>query len=191
MPKVSKTGKFRQAALSVASSSEEKEEQQLSRGQRKRESKKQQYLKRQTLILSSLRLKREEDQKRRIDGLDALKEALHATVSETVTKAQPESHQTSLLGRNKTKRELTAREVSHLGLVLEHPVFQSNPFATIQEHLKNTLTGQAQELKQLSEKQAKAEEAAAEKRKHAKKERVQDRGGKHRKKYHAARRSRK
>ena len=52
----------------------------LSRGQRKRQAKRDQYLRREKLILSSLQLQKAQEQARRIDGLDAMKEALLATV---------------------------------------------------------------------------------------------------------------
>jgi hypothetical protein len=150
----------------------------LSRGQRKRQAKKDQYLKRQKLVLSTLILQKQEDQKKRIDGLDALKEALQATLTEdeaaSSRKEPPEDVQAypqNLNKTNKSKKELTAREVSHLGLVLEHPAFQSNPFATIQEHLKNTLAGQAKELEEEGKEKEKIKVTLAEKRKKIRKAR--------------------
>lgn len=205
MPKVSKVGKFRQTAAaapvtttttsptagaSITDPVVDDHESALSRGQRKRQAKKDQYLKRQKLVLSTLMLKKQQDQKNRIDGLDALKEALQATVAEiddtntsNAEGALPSQHRIT----NKSKKELSAREVSHLGLVLEHPAFQSNPFATIQEHLKNTLAGQAKELEVEGKTKAFEKEKLAAKRKRVKKARQREDGGKHRKKFRATR----
>jgi len=196
MPKVSKVGQFRKTAAAEQSSALQPKtpiisaSDQASRGQRKRQAKRDQYLKRQNLVLSALQLKRTEDQKTRIDGLDALKEALmqtNATKTTAVSTTELSSH--SLLGKNKSKRELTAREVNHLELVLEHPAFQANPFATIQEHLKNTLFPQKQILEQEAMQRNKATAARLEQTKIRKKEQQQSVGGKHRKKYTAARKS--
>lgn len=186
MPKVSRVGKFRQtAAAETAPLDASKDVSQLSRGQRKRQAKKDQYLKRQKLVLSTLQLQHQEDQKSRIDGLDALKEALQATSDVSSPAATAEG--SKLLSTNKSKKELTAREVSHLGLVMEHPAFQDNPFETIQQHLKNTLAGQAKELDQQSAIRTKQDAVAEEKRKKEKKELQRERGGKHRKKFKASR----
>jgi len=195
MPKISKVGKFRQTAAATTTDQvvvvDDGNDNALSRGQRKRQGKKDQYLKRQKLVLSTLRVQGQEDQKKRIDGLDALKEALQATVTETIesenTKDSPAPVVVSQLNTNKAKKELTSREVLHLGLVLEHPAFQENPFATIQEHLKNTLAGQAKELEKEGEVKAKEKAVAAEKRKKVRKVRQRENGGKHRKKFRATR----
>ena len=48
----------------------------LSRGQRKRQAKHEKFLKKEKMILSSLMLKKQDEQKKRIDGLDAIKQAL-------------------------------------------------------------------------------------------------------------------
>lgn len=213
MPKVSKVGKFRQTAAAAVAPAvtpaktvtvtarpvaepnvdnvdDREHENALSRGQRKRQAKKDQYLKRQKLVLSTLLLQKQEDQKKRIDGLDALKEALQATMAEvhvTSTNSEgaalPSQHKIT----NKSKKELAAREVSHLALVLEHPAFQSNPFATIQEHLKNTLAGQAKELESEGKTKALEKTKLADKRKRVKKARQREDGGKHRKKFRATR----
>lgn len=197
MPKVSRVGKLRKAAAAVSVPSKEpsladaetKEDKQLSRGQRKRQAKKEQYLRRQNRILASLSLRKKEDQRKRIDGLDALKEALNATVPREPTINQADAiSKSNELDKNRSKKKLTAKEVSHLELVMEHPEFQSNPFSTIQEHLKNTLANQARLLKKESDIRSKEIAAEEKQRKMAKKERLQERGGKHRKKFHAARR---
>lgn len=167
----------------------------LSKGQRKRQAKRDQYLRREKLILSSLTLKKEQQQKKRIDGLDAIRKALKATV---VTKSVPGKQQkqppndklTAIrVETNKAKQKVTTEEVTHMNLVLQHPAFQKDPFETIREHLKNTLADQAQDQQIKSEEQTKQniEKDAAKKK--AKKERLQEHGGKHRKKYKAARRT--
>lgn len=126
----------------------------LSRGQRKRNAKREQYLKREQMILSTLSLRRKEEQTKRIDGLDALKDALSGLSSDgkksddpktsTHTKNQ-EAENTVAITTNKAKKELAAKEITHMNLVLQHPSFKENPFATIQEHLKNTLSDQKQQ----------------------------------------------
>jgi hypothetical protein len=209
MPKVSKVGKFRQAAAQEkksvssfpdanASSADDphqqppQHQQQLSRGQRKRQAKRDQYLKRQKLILSTLKLQKEQEQKKRIDGLDALKEALKGAASSTTPQQQQQATSTAVshaLDHNKSKRELTVREVTHMGLVLEHPAFQSNPFETLQLHLKNTLAGQAQQLQQASEQRTQAERLEQEQRKQLKKERLEGVKKKYGRKFRAARRT--
>ena len=119
----------------------------LSRGQRKRQAKRQQYLKRQQLILSSLKLQHQQDQQKRIDGLDAMKDALLSTVQhnnkhnsdqeEDDTNAN--THKPNLLKTNKSRQSLVHTESQQLNLVLQHPSFQQDPFQAIRQHLHNTL----------------------------------------------------
>jgi hypothetical protein len=112
----------------------------LSRGQKKRQTKKLQYLKREQLVLSSLRLRREQDQKSRIDGLDAVRAALLDAAAETATKPAPISVRggSSLLRTVASRQKLMRREAAQMSLVLQHPSFQQDPFGAIQLHLKNT-----------------------------------------------------
>jgi Ribosome biogenesis protein SLX9 len=214
MPKVAKVGQFRKTAAaesktaktstSKASSSPFQgggapappaAEDQTSRGQRKRQAKRDQYLKRQNLVLSTLQLKRIEDQKTRIDGLDALKAALlgttnsdsHSTTPSTTKEPTP----SNALDRNKSKRELTAREVHHMELVLEHPAFTANPFATIQEHLRNTLKEQKKVLETKAAIRNKANAEHLEEAKRRKREQHEEAGGNKGKKYTAAVKARK
>jgi hypothetical protein len=118
-----------------------KENQPLSRGQRKRQAKREKYLRRERLVLDSLKLKRQEEQSKRIDGLDAIKEALLATVREGDAQKESTSKPAvrSLLKSNRGQKHLVEKEVSHMKLVLQHPAFQAEPFAAIREHLKNTI----------------------------------------------------
>lgn len=135
---------------------------QLSRGQRKRQAKRDQYLKRELMIMSTLKLKHQEEQKKRLDGLDALKEALmdvaKTSAAEAVAPDEP-AKAVSMLKSNKSKKELTMREVTHLNLVLQHPTFQANPMETMQEHLRNTLAKSAK-LQSVQAKQREQEDKA-------------------------------
>ena len=120
---------------------------QLSRGQRKRQAKRDQYLRKERMIMSALHVKHSDEQAKRIDGLDAIKEALLATVTATtddqpVAAAQLEKQQKqqpSLLKSNRGRRLLVEKEVTQMNLVLQHPAFIADPFATIHEHLQNTI----------------------------------------------------
>jgi ABC-type dipeptide/oligopeptide/nickel transport system ATPase component len=124
----------------------------LSRGQKKRLAKRAQYSRKEGMILASLQLKKKEDQAKRIDGLDALKEALLETVQPTqttngttpaTTKDAPHKP-ANLLKTNKSRQKLYQRESQQLSLVLQHPAFTANPLATIRQHLTNKLAGQAE-----------------------------------------------
>jgi Ribosome biogenesis protein SLX9 len=185
MPKVSSVGTLRKAATATKDSNKEQNETAtLSRGQRKRQAKREQYLKREKMILSSLRLQREEEQKHRLDGLDALKEAIT-----TVTFSQGKTSQQAQPATNKGRKNICCREMQHMNLVLQHPAFQSNPFEAIQQHLRNTLSGQAQELEEKANERTKADLQKEQVQKQKRKERIQESGGRHRKKLHAARKT--
>jgi len=131
---------------------DQRKEEHLSRGQRKRLAKREQYLRREKLVMSSLKLKRAEEQKKRIDGLDAIREALMATVSSkpgagSAEGSEQEKKPVNLLRSDKSKKLLVQREASQMNLVLQHPSFQADPLATIQEHLQNTLAKDAEKQK--------------------------------------------
>jgi Ribosome biogenesis protein SLX9 len=137
----------------------------LSRGQRKRLAKRDQYLKREQMVLSSLELKRQDEQKKRIDGLDAMKSALLETIhSLHASKQQGEdtedSAKSSVIKTNKARQRLVGTEVAQMSLVLQHPSFQADPFATIREHLKNTIPPPAASAT-LDHRKAKREEKRA------------------------------
>lgn len=200
MPKVSKVGRFRASASSrnvkasplnddylkngsglfdkqpdsVKASDAKEVSVSMSRGQRKRQAKKDQYLKKENMVLSSLRLARMEEQRGRLDGLDALKEALLPISFGSATAAGKEDGKGSTQGddsdarasvtskavgpvvaTNKAKKNLASRELAHMNLVLEHPAFQANPFEAIREHLKNSLSNQADMNQEESEARAK------------------------------------
>lgn len=118
--------------------------QQLSRGQRKRQAKRDQFLKKEKMILSSLMLIKQEEQKKRIDGLDAIKQALMDTseidksVDNTNNNSTTIQQEVQLVSTNKAKRKLVAKEVQHMNLIMQHPAFKKDPFETMQEHLRNT-----------------------------------------------------
>ena len=160
------------------------DKQSLSRGQRKRLAKREQYMKREKMILSSLRVQKLEVQKKKIDGLDAIKEALAQTMQKSMssnthgkTAENSELQDTaekSIIKTNKTKRSLAQKEVSHMSLVLQHPSFQNNPFSTIQEHLRNTLAKQAEEQQVVAEERIQKEKKDASERKELKKEKLRN-----------------
>lgn len=160
----------------------------LSRGQRKRLLKREQYLKREKMILSTLKLQRSQEQKGRLDGLDAIKEALVETIQKSReksstdrnTNAQESSSSSTMIEKheiaktNKAKMDIAQKELTHLNLVLQHPSFVSNPFATMQEHLKNSLSENAQQLEITAKEERIREAKRAEERKEARKERIRD-----------------
>lgn len=156
----------------------------LSRGQRKRLAKREQYMKREKMVLSTLRLKEMEEQKQRIDGMDAIKEALVQTMKENQQRLEVEQQQSDILKTNKSKKEVAQKEISHLNLVLQHPSFKSNPFATMQEHLRNTLAEQAKEQEVEAKKERIEEQKKEKEKKEVKKERIRnakyEKGRKHR-----------
>lgn len=132
MPKVTRVGKFRAAAKASspaaapskpidADGAETKES--LSRGQRKRLAKREQYQKRQNMVMSSLRLQRLEEQKGKFDGLDAIRESLPEFTSKSdVVEDEKNTPSVVVSNTNKSKKAIANTEISHMGLVLEHPV---------------------------------------------------------------------
>ena len=155
----------------------------LSRGQRKRMLKRDQYMKREQMVLSSLKLKKEEDQKGRLDGLDAIKDAL----TDTIQKSKQQSKQggsgadadatmqsNEAAKTNKAKKDIAQKELTHLNLVLQHPSFQSNPFATMQEHLRNSFVQQAEQQEIVAKDERIAEAKKVVEKKEARKERIRD-----------------
>ena len=89
--------------------------QNLSRGQRRRLAKREQYLKREKMILSSLQLKTQEEQKGRIDGLNAIRDALLNTTKDE-SRPQKKEH-VNTYRSNKGKKRLLAEEAHHMSLV--------------------------------------------------------------------------
>lgn len=152
--------------------------QNLSRGQKKRMLKRDQYLRRETMVLSTLKLKKIEEQKGRIDGLDAIKDAL----SDTVKKSQQMSNdpteeindKSEAAKTNKAKKDIAQKELTHFNLVLQHPSFQSNPFATMQEHLRNSFVKQAEGLAAVAKDEIIEDAKKVEEKKEARKERIRN-----------------
>ena len=151
----------------------------LSRGQRKRLAKREQFLKRERMVMASLRLQKLEAQKGKLDGLDAIKEALSSTTS-TAGEGQsshPPSHavEAQLSSHTmKAKKNLANTEIGHMGLVLDHPSFKENPFAAIQQHLRNSLESDAERLREESLKREKEEQIIESKKKEDRKEKIRD-----------------
>ena len=160
--------------------------QEMSRGQRKRQAKRDTFLKREKLILSTLKLKSEEEQKKRIDGLDAIREALMKTTKNSKTGDAAEETGQMQATTNKSKKRLMIKEVEHFNLILQHPAYQQDPFATMQEHLRNTLAKQKEQQQVQSKERTKEEQTKLEAQKKLKKEQLKGKK-KPKKKFKAAR----
>jgi Ribosome biogenesis protein SLX9 len=189
MPKVGKDKKLNRLARRVAVSNPlptlskatetttdhdagTKPAQALSRGQRKRQAKQEQYLKKEKMILSTLMLKKREEQKKRIDGMDAIRDALLETTKSTETKQDVEVCNPTY-GSNRAKKSLISGEIERMQLVQQHPAFKEDPFATIQEHLKNTFSEQREKLQKEAQQKADNDKKKQDQRKQEKKERLQ------------------
>lgn len=117
----------------------------LSRGQRKRLAKRQQYLRKEQMIQNSLKLEQDKqhrlDQAKRIDGLDAIKQALLQSVRQQDNEQGNDNKApVSTKLTCKSQKKLVVRETAQMALVLQHKSFQADPFATIRQHLQNTVT---------------------------------------------------
>mmetsp|Transcript_30034 Transcript_30034/g.70814 ORF Transcript_30034/g.70814 Transcript_30034/m.70814 type:complete len:135 (-) Transcript_30034:1320-1724(-) len=121
------------------------------------------------MILSSLMLQRQEDQKKRIDGLDAIKEALMDTATKNASGRAIEPQVLQHVTTNKAKRQLVAKEVEHMNLILQHPSFKQDPFETMQQHLKNTFAEERKQQELLSKKRTEQEKLKSEAKKSIKK----------------------
>eukprot|EP00584_Thalassiosira_punctigera_P020122 CAMPEP_0172574386 /NCGR_PEP_ID=MMETSP1067-20121228/136673_1 /TAXON_ID=265564 ORGANISM="Thalassiosira punctigera, Strain Tpunct2005C2" /NCGR_SAMPLE_ID=MMETSP1067 /ASSEMBLY_ACC=CAM_ASM_000444 /LENGTH=224 /DNA_ID=CAMNT_0013367013 /DNA_START=140 /DNA_END=814 /DNA_ORIENTATION=+ len=204
MPKASKVGKFRAAArassrdvksapltaqylaqkkVSAVNEDADAAKEPLSRGQRKRLAKREQYLKREKMVMWSLRLKRLEDQKGRLDGLDALREALGEAMlpSSKSNEAEGKGAEKSsnkignlTCNTNKSKKTLANAEIPHMGLVLQHPSFKEDPFAAIQQHLRNSLAPEVERMERESRKREEEDDEAGVKKKEERKERQRE-----------------
>lgn len=150
----------------------------LSRGQRKRLAKREQYLKRENMVMSSLRLRRIDDQKGKLDGLDAIREALTASTSSSSVSVPRQQKQAPnklmTCNTNRSKRTLANSEISHMGLVLSHPKFNEDPFAAIRLHLQNSLVDDAKKLKVTSEARNEEDSKLMAIKKEERKERIRD-----------------
>ena len=172
MPKLAKVGTFRKTAAAAAAATPKEAGEELSRGQRKRQQKREQYLQKEKMILASLKLKRQEEQKNQIDGMDAIRSALLDTVQvpEEDEKDEAPTSTAPLLKSNKSKQSLVQKEVAHLNLVRQHPAFQADPFATIREHLQNTMAQTAPQREKVNARQLKERNQKKEDKKALKKE---------------------
>lgn len=203
MPKATKVGKFRASSRDVRDApllgsskknkkdtdktsttttdiTEGKEAPILSRGQRKRLAKRDQYLKREKMVMSSLRLQRLDQEKGKIDGLEAIREALGEAESSSPTKAmiaaakEPTQNERIIISSNQSKKKLAATEITHMNLVLQHPSFKSNPFDAIQQHLRNSLAGDAKKLNLESNKRSEEDAKVVATKKEERKERIRN-----------------
>ena len=62
--------------------------------------------------------------------------------------------------------------MNHYSLVLQHPSYQSNPFETMQEHLRNTLAKQKEQQQIESSKRTQDETQQREKQRQLKREQL-------------------
>lgn len=164
----------------------EKDDVVLSRGQKKRLAKREQYLNKEKMVLSSLRLQRLEEQKGKIDGLDAIRDALSEAVTSNLhSKSKLSTNSINddskcnkskipLHNTNKAKKALANAEITHMGLVLQHPSFVANPFAAIQQHLRNSLASDAEKLREKSLIRKEEDDRLEAQKKEEKKERVKE-----------------
>ena len=143
------------------------------------------------MILSSLLLQKQEEQKKRIDGLDAIKQALLSTTTGS-DDAKRSSHEAQLqneaaplvVATNKAKPKLVAEEVEHMSLILQHPAYKANPFETMQEHLRNTLAASKAQQEEISKQRTQQERQKVQEKQRLKKERMEGvRKKKNKKKY--------
>jgi len=185
-PPPTKTGLCSSSSLSSTTivekdEKESSETQPLSRGQKRRMLKHKRHLKREEMILSSLRLKKQDDQRGKLDGMDAIKEALSQTIQRNreISRQKSPSSAAEVTGdlltkSNKDKRNVAQTEIPHLNLVLQHPSFQANPFATMQEHLRNSVKEQKNCLQMQADKQRQDDQKKIQDKKEEKKERIRD-----------------
>ena len=132
--------------------------------------------------MSSLRLQRLEEQKGKLDGLDLIREALCESLSESspprskipTTTQNQKSKKEMKCNTNKSKKTLAATEITHMGLVLQHPSFKSNPFSAIQQHLRNSLSSDREKLAVESKKRSQEEITFRQSKKETRKERIRD-----------------
>ena len=127
--------------------------------------------------MSSLQLKKADEQQRRIDGLDAMKSALMGTTATAAAavagKNMPKKKEAPKPTSNKAKKAIVASEVEHMKLVLEHPAYQQDPLATLREHLQNSLANDRKQQEIASKERLQHENKEREEQKKSKK-----RGGK-------------
>ena len=136
------------------------------------------------MVMSSLRLQRLEEQKGKLDGLDLIREALGEATSSLPESSPPRSKISTTTQNqkekeikcttNKSKKTLAATEITHMGLVLQHPSFKSNPFSAIQQHLRNSLSSDREKLAVESKKRSQEEITLIAKKKDIRKERIRD-----------------
>jgi len=114
----------------------------LSRGQRKRLAKKEQYLRRERMVRSVLRLKEEEkeqrNQRKRLDGLDAIRKALRPIVAEVEVGAGADDGAPSLIKSKPTT--MTTTTSSSLSTLNTSPSVATAPAVGTTNRSKKDLT---------------------------------------------------
>jgi len=145
----------------------------LSRGQRKRLAKHENYRKKEKMILATLMLKKRDEQKKRIDGLDAIREALIDTTKTPAPNDDETDEYNPSYGSNRARKGLISSEIERMSLVQQHPAFKLDPFATLQEHLTNTFAEQKEKLQKEAREKAENDKKKKEEKKQEKKERLQ------------------
>jgi tRNA(Ile)-lysidine synthase TilS/MesJ len=76
-------------------------------------------------------------------------------------------------GSNRVRKNLVTGEIERMNLVQQHPAFKEDPFATLQEHLKNTLAEQKEKRQKEASEKAEHDKKKKEEKKQEKKERLQ------------------
>ncbi|GMI57245.1 hypothetical protein ScalyP_jg6879 [Parmales sp. scaly parma] len=158
MPKANRVGKSRAQAKAAALPTSAKDHditielvaeaetgKSLSKGQQKRQARRDEFLRKLETVNSSLSLDSNKKMKNPSSiGLDksfVCTEMFNTNAEGTTTttsppKPKPKPKSTT---SNKKKKQVAIHELEQLKLVLQHPSFVENPFATIQSHLENTL----------------------------------------------------
>uniref|UniRef100_A0A7S2UYS6 Uncharacterized protein n=1 Tax=Fibrocapsa japonica TaxID=94617 RepID=A0A7S2UYS6_9STRA len=114
----------------------------LSRGQRKRRERHDRLLKKMNLVNQAKKSSRAGQGLLvgLVDDLEgALPEVLDAAVAAGEVREKRKLGAMRKVVHNRAKKAVAAQEVQHFNLVLNHPAFQKDPIAVIQEHLKNSL----------------------------------------------------
>jgi hypothetical protein len=68
-----------------------------------------------------------------------------------------EGRHTPRITNNRAKKSVVENEVERMKLVLQHPAYQNDALATLQEHLRNTLVDDRKLQEEVSKERAKNE----------------------------------
>mgnify|MGYP000067512189 FL=1 len=126
----------------------------LSRGQLKRKERREKFLKRLEAVDNSLRLssnnsKNSSDRKKSVFDVRHFDDAFTDGKGAKADSAKLEVEESKQLKQltNEKKKKVAIRELEQMKLVMEHPQFVANPFATMMDHLNNTLAPGKQQPK--------------------------------------------